>query len=100
MTLDLPVVWNMRDVTSPGRLQLRGDRVTLTSKGYTLSFPGRSIASLTIERAPSQRLRGLPVLHLRLVGDVSVFVASLDGAGSLHELAAALAARQIVPTGT
>jgi hypothetical protein len=100
MAFDLPVVWNVHDATYAGGLQLSGDRLTLTSKSFTLAVPGGSIVSLTIERAPGQRLRGLPVLHLRLDGGVDVRVASLGGAGSLHELAASLSARQALPTGT
>ena len=100
MSADLPVVWNVHDATYAGGLQLGRDRLTLTSKSYTLSVPGHSIASLTIERAPGQRLRGLPVLRLCLAGGVDVRVASLGGAGSLHELAASLATRQTVPAGT
>jgi hypothetical protein len=100
MSLDLPVVWNVNDATYAGGLQLTDDRVTLTSKSHTLSFSGVSIASLGIERSPSQRLRGLPVLRLLLEGGVDVRVASLGGAGSLNELAASIAARQALPAGT
>jgi hypothetical protein len=100
MSSDLPIVWNVHDATYAGGLRLSGDRVTLTSKSRTLSFLARSIASFGIERGPAQRLRGLPVLRIRLDGGIDVRVASLGGAGSLHELAASLASRQAVPAGT
>jgi hypothetical protein len=100
MSSELPVVWNVHDATYAGALRLGDDGLTLTSKTRTLAVPGGSIAALTIERAPGQRLRGLPVLRLRLGGGVDVRVASLGGAGSLHELAASLASCQALATGT
>jgi hypothetical protein len=100
MASDLPIVWNVHDATYAGGLRLSDDRLTLTSKSRTLCFPHRSITSFAIERGPTQRLRGLPVLRVRLGGGVDVRIASLGGAGSLHELAASLAARQPVPIGT
>jgi len=100
MASQLPIVWNVHDATYAGGLQLSGDRLTLTSKARTLSFLSRSIASFAIERGSAQRLRGLRVLRIRLEGGIDVRVASLGGAGSLHELAASIAARQTLPAGT
>ena len=100
MASDLPIVWNVHDATYAGGLRLGSDRLTLTSKTRTLCFPSRAIASFAIERGPAERLRGLPVLRVRLGGGVDVRIASLGGAGSLHELAASLAACQAAPTGT
>jgi hypothetical protein len=100
MASELPIVWNLNETTYAGGLQLNGDRLTLTSKARTLSFLSRSIASFAIERGPAQRLRGLPVLRIRLEGGLDVRVASLGGAGSLHELAASIADHQALPAGT
>jgi hypothetical protein len=100
MASDLPIVWNVRNATYAGGLRLTGDRLTLTSKSRTLSFLNRSIASFGIERGPAQRLRGLPVLRIRLDGGIDVRVASLGGAGSLHELAASIADRHGIAAGT
>jgi len=100
MRPELPVVWKLHDTTCAGGLRIDDDRVTLTSKGQTLCFSGGSISSFAVERAPAERLRGLPVLCLRLDGGIAVRVASLGGAGSLHELAALIGGRQPVPTGT
>lgn len=100
MPPELPVVWNLHGTTYAGSLRLAGDRLTLGSRSHTLTFLGASIASLGIERGPAQRLRGLPVLRLRLEGGIDVRVASLGGAGSLLELAASVAARQPTAAGT
>ena len=53
-----------------------------------------------IERSPARRLRGLPVLSLRLVGGEIVYVASMGGPGSLQDLAAAVGGGQPVGSGT
>lgn len=96
----LPVVWVLHGKTSSGRLDVSADRVTLTSKGRAFSFPLRSIASFTIDRAPARRLRGLPVLSLRLNQGETVAVASMGGPGSLQQLAALVGARQPLANGT
>lgn len=87
MRFELPVVWMLYGSTSSGKLDVVGDHVTLTSGGRAFSFPLRSIASLAIERSPARRLRGLPALALHLKEGETVYVASLGGSGSLHELA-------------
>lgn len=100
MPFELPVVWKLEDTTYAGGLRLTDDSLTLTSNSRTLGFLRDSIASLAIERRPNQRLRGLPVLCLRLASGADVRIASLGGAGSLQELAAAVAVCQAVATGT
>ena len=100
MRFELPVIWRVDGATHAGRLELADDDVTLTSKGERVRFAAASIAAAAIERAPAQRLRGLPVLALRLVGGDVVRVASMGGAGSLHELAARVSARHPAATGT
>lgn len=100
MRYELPVIWRVDGSTQAGRLELVDDRVVLSSKTKTMVFHAGSVAAFAIERAPEQRLRGLPVLSVRLAGGDVVRVASLGGAGSLHELAARVGACQPVATGT
>lgn len=97
MRLELPVIWTFRDETYTGRVELVHDRVTLTARDETVSFDTGSIGTFSIERAPAQRLRGLPVLSLRLLDGDVVRIASMGGAGSLHELAARSVPRQSAP---
>lgn len=94
MRLELPVIWTFRGETYTGRLELLHDRVTLTARDETVSFDTGSIVTFSIERAPRQRLRGLPVLSLRLLDGDVVRIASMGGAGSLHELAGRIVPRQ------
>lgn len=100
MGLQLPVVWTLHGKTSSGRVDVSADRLTLTSKGRAFSFPLRCVASFGIERAPSLRLRGLPVLRLRLRQGDTVVVASMGGPGSLLQLAAVVGSRQPLANGT
>jgi len=100
MRYELPVIWTTNGATHAGRLELVGDEMKLSSKRETLSFAAGSVAVFAIERAPEQRLRCLPVLSLRLADGDIVRVASMGGAGSLHELACRLGVRQLAATGT
>lgn len=93
MRLELPVIWTFRGETCTGRVELARQRVTLSSRHETVSFETGAIATFAIERAPAQRLRGLPVLSLRLVGGDVIRIASLGGVGSLHELATRIVPR-------
>jgi hypothetical protein len=100
MGLQLPVVWTLHGLTSHGRIDVSSDRVTLTSKHRVFSFPLRSIAAYTIDRAPARRLRGLPVLVLKLAEGEMVLIGSMGGPGSLQELTSAVGRLQLVPSGT
>lgn len=100
MKFQLPVIWRLNGATHAGRIELADDRVRLTSKSEVVSFDPSSVEGFAIERAPAQRLRGLPVLAVRLGGGEVVRVASMGGGGSLHELAAWVGARQPAATGT
>jgi hypothetical protein len=100
MELQLPVIWTLHGTTSSGRLELSHGRLILKSGGRALAFPLRTVATLMIERGPAQRLRGLPVLSLRLVGGDTVSIASMGGPGSLQDLAAVVGGRQLAATGT
>lgn len=97
MGFDLPVVWELHGTTSPGRVDVSAERVTLTSKRRVFSFPLRSIAAYTIDRAPARRLRGLPVLVLKLAQGETVLIGSMGGPGSLQELTSAVGKLQVVP---
>jgi hypothetical protein len=72
----------------------------LTSRGRAFSFPLKEVATSVIERGPARRLRGLPVLSLCLVGGETLTVASMGGPGSLQDLAAVIAGRQVCETET
>jgi hypothetical protein len=100
MELQLPVIWTLLGTTSPGRLEVLHGRLALTSRERAFAFPLESVAAFTIERGPARRLRGLPMLSLRLVGGDTVSIASMGGPGSLQDVAAAVCGRQLVPTGT
>lgn len=100
MELQLPVIWSLHGTTTPGRVEVSRNRLTLTSRGRAFAVPLASVAAFGIERAPSRRLRGLPVLSLTLVGGDVLSVASMGGPGSLQDLAALVAGRQLVASGT
>jgi len=85
-----PVLWVWRDDPYTGRLELDRDRITLSSRDRKLSLPVEALCQVEVRRAPAQRIRRLPVLALRTTGGDLVRIASLGGAGSLHELAVAI----------
>jgi hypothetical protein len=85
------VLWALHGGVHAGSLEAFEDRLELRARGRAVAIPLDSIAQFTIERGPAVRINGLPVLTLFLVeGDV-VRLASLEGAGVLHELAGLLA---------
>jgi hypothetical protein len=98
--LQLPVIWTLHGKTSPGRVEVSRGRLELTSRGRAFAFPLGSVATFMIDRAPARRLRGLPVLSLRLVGGDTVAVASMGGPGSLQDLAATVGGNQAGRSGT
>lgn len=100
MELQLPVIWSLHGTTTPGRVDVSRNRLILTSRGRAFGLPLASVAAFVIERGPSTRLRGLPVLSLSLVGGDVLSVASMGGPGSLQDLAALVASRQLVASGT
>lgn len=100
MSFTLPVIWSHDGATHAGRLDATSDRLTLDSRGESFSFAPASVSSFVIERSPADRLRGLPALRLSLAGGEVVRIASMGGAGSLHELAALLGGRQPAFSGT
>ena len=91
MRKTFPVVWALHGLTHTGKLEGFKERLELSSRGYTLSFPRGSVAQFMIERGAGKRIRGLTAITIHLGGGDVVRVASLGGAGSLHEIADLLA---------
>jgi hypothetical protein len=81
------VLWTLNSSVHTGSLELRADRLELRTRGRTVAVPLCSIQRAVIERGPTARINGLPVLELRLPGEVVVHVASLQGVGLLHQVA-------------
>lgn len=100
MRFTLPVIWTRGGATRAGRLEALDDRLTLSSGDDAFMFPCESISGFVIERGPADRLRGLPVLRVRLTNGDVVRIASMGGAGSLHELATVIGGRQSAANGT
>jgi hypothetical protein len=61
-------------------------------EAMSLEVPYEALGELEIERRPSLRLGGRPTLVLSLRDGTRICLASLEGAGSLHELAERLEA--------
>ena len=81
------MVWSDGDAVVSGRLEAQADRFELRGRDERLTIPFSGLAGASIARRHADRLRGLPVLTLRLL-DATIFrIASLEGAGALHELA-------------
>jgi hypothetical protein len=81
------VLWAVCDDVWTGRLEPYGDRFELRGAEVLSTVPFASVVHAAIARGPTDRLRGLPVLRLELRGGTRVSIASLEGAGTLHELA-------------
>jgi hypothetical protein len=92
MKRTFPVIWALHDRTHTGKLEVFKDRLELTSRSHTLSFPRESVTHYAVERRADARIRGLPAVTVQLAAGEVVRIASLGGAGSLHELAAIVAA--------
>jgi hypothetical protein len=86
MRQTFPIIWAFLGATQTGRLELVGDRLELSGRSCTFGFPLDRVTGYVVERGPSRRLRGLPVLALQLAGGSSVSVASVGGVGTLQEL--------------
>jgi hypothetical protein len=84
------VVWSDNGAVDPGRLELLRDTFELHGRDRLLSVPFAELTGATIARGNRDRLRGLPVLELRRRTGPLLRIASLEGAGALHELAARL----------
>lgn len=86
------VLWSLRAELHTGRLEVLQDRLELRARGRTLSIPIGSVTGCSIERGPSARIRGLPVLRLDLADGAVARIASLESVTILNDLAGVLAA--------
>jgi hypothetical protein len=83
------VAWRRGDeVTVSGALRAGREGLHLLGRSGAVDIPFAAIARLSIERSRIQRLRGLPAISLALAHGETVRIASLEGAGALHEIAA------------
>jgi hypothetical protein len=91
------VLWNEDEgPTLAGKLELIDDAIRLEgTNGHAvrLSLPLGAVTAAHIGRTPTERLQGRPVLVIELRGGRRVRVATLSGAGALHELADAVGGR-------
>ena len=81
------VLWCGSDEVESGRLEPHADSFDLRGRNGGLSVAFADVTASAIARGADERLRGLPVLALLLRGGASLRIASLEGAGALHELA-------------
>jgi len=87
------VVWNENGgPLYAGRLDLTGSSVRLAGKTgdsqlsrWRLAYD--QLADVHVERRPASRLRSRPTLVLERTNGGPIRVVSVEGAGSLHELA-------------
>ena len=80
------VAWSDGGAVEAGRLDAYADRFELRGRACEKQIRFADVEHAGIRRGPSERLRGLPVLVLELHDGEVVRVASLQGAGTLHEL--------------
>jgi hypothetical protein len=81
------VVWNDGRGVESGRLEPLADRFELRGRDTGRAVLFTDLVSAAIGRRVADRVRGLPVLLLRPRRGDPVRIASLEGAGVLHELA-------------
>jgi len=84
------VVWSVDGEIHSGRLDLHAGGLELHGRDSVLRLSFRDVTGASIGRRRDERLRGLPVLRLAGSGGTSIRIASLQGAGVLHELAHAV----------
>jgi len=81
------VVWDQHEAVAAGGLEVLPDGFELRGRAPRLSVAFAEVCEAAIARGRGERLRGLPVLALRLHGGALLRIASLEGLGALHELA-------------
>jgi hypothetical protein len=96
MTATLAILWTIGRTLECGRLDIQRDRLELRSRHQALSIPLDAIERCSIDRGPSARIRGLPVLRLELRDGMAVRIASLESVTLLKDLADKLAATALV----
>jgi hypothetical protein len=83
------VAWRRGDEgTVSGALRADRDGLHLLGRSGAVRIPFAEIARLSIDRSRTGRLRGLPAISLVLAHGEAVRIASLEGAGALHEIVA------------
>ncbi len=82
------VVWEQHQVVASGGLTVLPAGFELHGRDRPLSIAFSEVLTASIARGGRDRLRGLPVLVLALQGGEPLRIASLEGLGGLHELAA------------
>lgn len=91
------VLWSQGDgPTMAGKLELADDAILLEGQNgrvVHVSLPLAAVASARIGRTGVERLHGRPVLLIDMRCGQRIRVATLAGAGALHELADAVGAR-------
>ncbi len=71
-----------------GGLTVQPEGFELHGRDQHVSVPFSDVSEASIARASHDRLRGLPVLMLLMAAGGQLRIASLEGLGVLHELAA------------
>jgi hypothetical protein len=87
MTGTLAILWTIGAEVHTGRLNVLRDRLELRSRRHALSIPLASVERCSIDRGPTVRIRGLPVLRLALADGMTVRIASLESVTLLKDLA-------------
>jgi hypothetical protein len=82
------VVWDAGDDLTSGRLEFVSEGLQLRGRQHEVAIPFADVRAAAVAREQKDRLRGLPVLALRLRSGGVVRIATLEGAGVLHELVA------------
>ena len=81
------MVWSSNAGVTAGRLEPLADRFELYGRDRRVSVRFADLTGASIARRAGDRLLGLPVLALALGDRPPLRIASLEGAGSLQELA-------------
>jgi hypothetical protein len=81
------VLWSSEDGAGSGRLESLAGGFELHGRGSHRSIPFSTVTAAAIARGHVDRLHDLPVLALELRDGAPLRIASLEGAGALHELA-------------
>jgi hypothetical protein len=87
MKQNYAVAWSSNGTPRAGRLEPFADRFELFGRERRISIRFTDLAAASIVRGRTERLLGLPVLALSLRDGAAIRIASLEGAGFLHELA-------------
>jgi hypothetical protein len=87
------VVWEDGRPLEAGRLELAPEGIMLHGPTRDLAVSFSEIENVRVAREPAERIGGKPALVLLRSGSTLLRIGSLDGLGTLNELAATLAVR-------